>query len=708
MKLPVYNPIGVQSLGREDVYGPIKIANARTQALGELSRQVGNFGAQMKRQQEEAEREAEKQKLAADRVEGIKTVTDGGLVFDDMWNQRLEEGGPNLRSDAGKMWSQYESEMVKRVPDSQKQSTQIALARQKAQMFGNLADYERTEAKKRQVRDVGETVEISANALLNNPNNYDGLREKNLAAIEAMEIPDDQKARIRATAENHLARSYMEGRIDEDPQAALNELKSGDLDARFQGVEKRTQMRAAQNEIDRRKAEAERAAALAERAAEKERVRNANAVKGDIKAHVAGIENEGVGVEGLDERAEQYLTEGEYAAYKKAATDAQEFYVAKESIVSVPATELPVALAKYQPEPGSRDYDTDLRRYQRLEQAAATEMKLRIERPADAAARSPDVQESFATMMEVAQSDADPSVKRAATSDYVQTITGEQLRLGVPETRTRLLTEAMKGNLVASLTEGTAQDRADVLMQNQDLWGSNWGQVFGELGDDVPPETMTLGLMNAPGDNGLRVEYVEAMDTGAKAYKDIVGTDNSREVEDTLTGEMEEINATIRAKPGGDTQIQGLRKSVELLALKYTADGEDPSTAARRAYDAIIGDRYEFFGTYRVPVSPDIDPEAVTDGALELLDDIYARQDILTPPSLTGLDQQFARPAAIESLRQSGYWGTSGDETGLVLFWQGGRPVQVMGGGPLKVTWEELTTAAAGATAPPVETEIVP
>ncbi|MFW5655783.1 MAG: hypothetical protein ACOCYW_09115, partial [Roseicyclus sp.] len=56
------------------------------------------------------------------------------------------------------------------------------------------------------------------------------------------------------------ARSYAEGRIAEDPRAALAELNGGDLDGYLQGQDKDTLIGQAETAIRRAEAEAERRA----------------------------------------------------------------------------------------------------------------------------------------------------------------------------------------------------------------------------------------------------------------------------------------------------------------------------------------------------------------------------------------------------------------------------------------------------------------
>jgi hypothetical protein len=125
----------------------------------------------------------------------------------------------------------------------------------------------------------------------------------------------------------------------------------------------------------------------------------------------------------------------------------------------------------------------------------------------------------------------------------------------------------------------------------------------------------------------------------------------------------------------------------------YVRMGEDPAKAAKRAFNDTVGEKYEFVtdsnnkaATYRVPVQ--YDAGVIEKGAIRTLRGIES-MDLQVPVSLANLPEAEARKAYVSALKDSAYWVTAPDESGLVLY-ANGAAVTDKAGRPVLKGWDQL------------------
>jgi hypothetical protein len=146
-----------------------------------------------------------------------------------------------------------------------------------------------------------------------------------------------------------------------------------------------------------------------------------------------------------------------------------------------------------------------------------------------------------------------------------------------------------------------------------------------------------------------------------------------------------------------DRDYSGYLSLANELAALEVRDGKDATTAAHDAFNALIGNRYEFRDTYRIPKDPALNADDIQHGAEALrgqlgplgavppLDDIPGRSDSAPANDLT-------------KLGRDAVWVTSPRNDGLNLVY---RDAWVRGGDgrPLFVPWADLAKAGRAAQA---------
>lgn len=324
------------------------------------------------------------------------------------------------------------------------------------------------------------------------------------------------------------------------------------------------------------------------------------------------------------------------------------------------------------------------------------------EDPARFVAENPEVAETYDNMAAVLSNPtATPEDHTTATKAYADATLAVQDRLGVPPEAQRVLTKDQARQMAAQFKrQPEGGQNAAVLMQGMaEQWGAYWPQVFNDMGEDLPGTALVIGMMEGE-DQRLAAEKVaEASLVGAKALKESLPGDKTKDLNDNLLAEMADFQGTLSMIPGGSRTFNVVKEGVELLTLQYMAEGESQPNAISRAYNDIVGKRYTIEGTYRVPVERDA--YAVRDGASAYLERLDGIDGLDLPFDNYGLTDEEVREEYVASLQEFGFWVTAPDESGLMLYRDDQKAVTVRGQ-PLVVPWGDLEATgveAVGAAA---------
>ncbi len=317
--------------------------------------------------------------------------------------------------------------------------------------------------------------------------------------------------------------------------------------------------------------------------------------------------------------------------------------------------------------------------------------------PAVYVQQSPQAQASYQKMTAAMSNPALPAAARqAAINQYANTSLGLQSQLGVPAEEQRILPKAAASDIARQFSDQSegGQNAATLMRSLEAQWGKQWPKVFEQLAKDgeLPGTALVVGAMNRPDQARAAEQLAEAAKAGKKSFEDILPTEDKSVISDELAGAMQDFQGTLVNNPGWAKTFGTFRDGVELLALSYVSQGDAPAQAVARAYDDVLGKKYEIVGTYRVPKEYGADP--ISTGAELALRELNG--GLRLPTSLLGLDTAETEKQYLSALKAQGFWVTSPDESGLTLYDGTRRAVVKADGSPLSLTWDELNQKAAG------------
>lgn len=289
---------------------------------------------------------------------------------------------------------------------------------------------------------------------------------------------------------------------------------------------------------------------------------------------------------------------------------------------------------------------------------------------------SPTVRSAFAQ----AQQAGTPEAYKA----YADATIAEQRRLGVQSPK--LLPDASADQIAAGFNSQVAggENAATLIEQQQAQWGSNFPLIAQQLGKKLPPEAQVIatGLPKDVAERMASVANISDADL-KKGLDKGVATD----VASAIATKMQPFAQSLAGQGGGLSTYNTMYDAATKTALSYVRQGMKPDKAAERVVNGMVGDKYDFFGTYRVPKS--LNTAAVSKGAERALASIRA-EDLAILPGLRGVPDGVNAEQLRQAVVDGGQWVPNNDESGLSLTLNGYR---LLGkdGQPITKTWDELT-----------------
>jgi hypothetical protein len=160
-----------------------------------------------------------------------------------------------------------------------------------------------------------------------------------------------------------------------------------------------------------------------------------------------------------------------------------------------------------------------------------------------------------------------------------------------------------------------------------------------------------------------------------------------------LNSEMEPFLKSLvgRQKDRDFNDYYGL---AEKLGALYMRDGKGSTDAAKAAFDALLGNRYQFKDTWRLPKSIGVSADDVQAGVEDAK--LAVRNGGLNiRPAVNDIGLSNPRADSFAKFARDGKWVTSADQSGLNLVYDENF-VRTEDGKPLLMTWADLAKRGVG------------
>ncbi len=336
-------------------------------------------------------------------------------------------------------------------------------------------------------------------------------------------------------------------------------------------------------------------------------------------------------------------------------------------------------LSKFQPAKdgtAGEGFKEDSQLYQHLTSVGVGLLKQQQTDPAAYVTKySPVVQRAFAN----AQEEGTPEAYQV----YATTTLAEQQRLGVAQPK--LLPDAAADQFAAQFNQQVngGENAATLIEQQAQLWGPNFSAVLQQVGNKLPAEAQVIAT-------GLPKDIAERMASVAplkdKELSAGLQKGQQDEIGQSVQQAMLPFAESLQGQAGGISTFSTMYKAAVRTATSYVLQGESPKDAAQKVVDGMVNEKYDFFGTYRVPKT--LDTTAVSRGAEKALSSI--KPDELMPlPGFKGVTPEQNGSQLHDALLAGGQWVPTNDESGLSLTLNGYR-VRGKDGKPIVRTWSEL------------------
>jgi soluble lytic murein transglycosylase len=360
-------------------------------------------------------------------------------------------------------------------------------------------------------------------------------------------------------------------------------------------------------------------------------------------------------------------------------------------------------LARHTPQPGSAGFEAEQTRQQAVAKAIQHSNKELNDDPAAFALRRlPAAQAAYADFDKVVgDKAAGPADKTAAAARFANVTLSEQARVGVPPQQRAILTgsqvTSIGGAINAAATSDDPVARQNVIpliKQEAELWGSRWPQVAQQILPTAAPIVKVIAAGGDP-DAMLRVLSIP------KGEKPVTILKEQNEVSArNMTNALNVAMAPFKNSMVGlqrDRDYDGyFNVAQELAALYVGKDGKGAEEAAQSAFNAVVGNRYTFADTYRIPKSPVIDADAVQRGAYEAREAIQRvnGDDPSSPlahiqPQINDIGISDNEADSRRNYARNGVFVTSPKNDGLNIAYNK-TFVKGADGQPILLTWEQL------------------
>jgi hypothetical protein len=291
-----------------------------------------------------------------------------------------------------------------------------------------------------------------------------------------------------------------------------------------------------------------------------------------------------------------------------------------------------------------------------------------------------------------------------AFQDYARESIARQSYLGVYEPRVlpQKLIDDTRNGFNRAIESDDAAARVGVVGQVQaeaKRWGPDyWPTVMRELSDQgMRPVLRAIGAGADPVAMARLLSLPEKETTAA-----ILKEQTATKKIDDVRQQTETVLAPFKGTMVGeqiDRDYDSYFGLTEKLTAIYVRDGMGVSDAATKAFDNLLGSRWEFRDTWRMPKSSAISADDVQAGTLAVRDRLAqaaasGSDAFQIAPFKNNLGIENNRADSLSKFGRDGRFVTSPHNDGLVLFYdsreRGPIPVRDNSGHVVTFTWDEL------------------
>ena len=287
-----------------------------------------------------------------------------------------------------------------------------------------------------------------------------------------------------------------------------------------------------------------------------------------------------------------------------------------------------------------------------------------------------------------------------AQEAYATAMLAEQTRLGVRDDDQHVLTQDEANTLAGQLrtADVTTTNPAQHLATMAQTYGAAWPKVWGDLVTlgKVAPEWQVAATIKSP---AVQQDYVRTLQAATKkGGLSKVEADMEPQTMQQIKQALPDAMAPFRQTASVDGVMMNLEQmgtytnAVKQLAMGYAVQGLDGTTAVQKAVQGILGDRYDFDGTMRVP-------KGTMPAVQSAIDTVRANlkpSDLAPLPSSGDATIDANRQAALGRTLGSMFWVTNKSDDGLVAYIKPKDgsilPVKLRNGQTLEVKFNALPT----------------
>lgn len=347
-------------------------------------------------------------------------------------------------------------------------------------------------------------------------------------------------------------------------------------------------------------------------------------------------------------------------------------------------------LLRQAPQPGHENFEDAAKRFKSAGDAIDAVNKEKDKDPAAfAISRLPVVRQAYEAF---AKSASDPNLsdqdRSLAAGRFAEATTEEQRRVGIADGDIRILPKAYADNLQAQMNNqmlaGGGAKLAQTVQAQAQLWGKYWPLVYKQAAKEGGSFFRVVGAGVMP-DAARDLADVAPLSAGKILNDDAV---KQTEVSTAVLAAFKPFIKTTLGQYGAMSLFNDMTEQGTKLASVYVMRGQDPADAAADAYKKLVGFKYDFADSWRLPKNQGYSLDEIRQGVYSTTDAL-SHYDIKPFSGDPAVSEQFHKDETIRLLKRDGIWVTSPNEDGLVMLYKN-ESVKLKNGSNLIVPWGEL------------------
>jgi GH24 family phage-related lysozyme (muramidase) len=291
--------------------------------------------------------------------------------------------------------------------------------------------------------------------------------------------------------------------------------------------------------------------------------------------------------------------------------------------------ELGQTIDKYSKLTPGDDYARQAERRDSVLKAAQNNQQEKVKDPAGFVIRRTDSgQAAYKQFNElVSDKNATPGMRTAYAQMFASKMLAEQERLGVPTEQRKVAPDwyvgPIKDQIAAAATSddpNTRQGVPQLIAAQKELWGNYFPNIVPQI---APPGAAPLVKAIAAGADPVAMQRLLEIPKGESPAK--ILREQNEVTAKNLNASLNTAFAPFLGSMVGlqkDRDYSGYAALGTELGALYVRDGMKESEAATKAFDDLVGSRFDFRDTYRIPKASQINPDEVQRGVYQATQEI--------------------------------------------------------------------------------------